>query len=170
MSAHDKLKREAEEQGKPAWIVEIKKNPPAVVIGRGGEYIHSISGNELRDIMRGYLPEEFYMDVLVDEETGHRIHILHLIDLSRYSWLPRYMYRRFLRAACEVLGIQYKVEMLEAVTSQRLTPKALIIFPEKSVFEKAERRTAEIKEREDAIKKEIEQLREFVKAQKEEKK
>jgi len=168
--AHSKLKKEEEERGKPAWVVKVLKNPPSLVIGRGGEYIHTLSVEELKDVMRGFFPKDYYMDVLVDTESGQKVHIKHLIDLSRYGWLPRYMYRRFLRAACEILDIEYKVEMLDLVTSTRLTPKALVIFPEKSVFEKAEKRTAEIKVREDAMKREIDNIREMMKVIKEEKK
>ena len=166
--AHDKLKNE--ERGKPAWIIKITKNPPSLIIGRGGEYIHTLTKNELKDIMRGYFPEEYYMDVLVDTESGEKVYVKHLIDLSRYTWLPKYMYRRFLRATCEVLGIAYKVEMLDLVTATRLTPKAVVVFPEKSVFEKMEKRTAEIKEMEDAMKREIANIREMMKVIKEEKK
>lgn len=166
--AYEELKNE--ERGKPAWIIKTTKKPPSVTIGRGGEYIHTLSGEELRDIMRGYFQKEYYYAVIVDEETGHEIHVMRMIDLSKYTWLPRYMYRRFLKATCEVLGIVYRLEMLDAVTSKRLTPKAYVVFPPKSVFEKVEKRTAEIKEREESIKREIDNLREFMKGQKEEKK
>jgi len=166
--AHEELKNE--ERGKPAWIIKITKNPPTITIGRGGEYIHVLSGEELKDIMRGYFQKEYYYAVIVDVETGHEIHVMRMIDLSKYTWLPRYMYRRFMKAICEALGIVYRLEMLDAITSKPLTPKVRVIFPQKSVFEKVEKRTAEIKEREESIKREIENLREFMKGQKEEKK
>lgn len=167
-NAHEGLKDE--ERGKPAWVFKITKSPPSITIGRGGEYIHVLSEVELRDVMRGYFPKEYYMDVLVDTESGERVYIKHLIDLSRYTWLPKYMYVRFLRATCEVLGIPYKAEMVEAVTSKRLSPRAVMFFPEKSLIEKAETRTAEIKEREEAINREIAKLRVLMESLKEEKK
>lgn len=165
--AHAKLRKEAAAE-RPEWRVEILKGN-GLRIDHFGE-VHLLSRVELEDIMRGYFQKEYYYAVIVDVETGHEIHVMRMIDLSRYTWLPKHMYRRFLKAACEILGIVYKLEMLEAVTSKRLTPKAIVVFPQKSVFEKAEKRTAEIKEREESIKREIENLREFMKGQKEEKK
>ena len=164
--AHEKLKKE---EPKAEWRVFILPDKSGLKIDHFGE-VHTLSKKELKDVMRGFFPEEYYMDVLVDTESGQKVYVKHLIDLSRYSWLPKYMYRRFLRATCEVLEIPYKVEMLDLVMSTRLTPKALVIFPEKSVFEKAEKRTAEIKEREESMKREIKSIREFMESMKEEKK
>lgn len=165
-SSHEKLKKE---EPKVEWRVFVLPDKSGMKVVHFDE-IHILSRAELKDIMRGFFPNEYYMDVLVDTESGEKVYVKHLIDMSRYTWLPKYMYRRFLRSTCEVLDIPYKVEMLDLVTSARLTPKAVVVFPEKSVFEKAEKRTAEIKEREDAMKREIDNIREMMKVIKEEKK
>lgn len=164
--AHKVLKKE--EVSKPEWVVEVLPKKAGLKVDHFSE-VHLISRSELENIMRGYLKGEYWWGIIEDTE-GHRIYVPHPIDMSRYSWLPKHMYRRFLKATCEILGIMYKVQMLEAVTAVRLTPRALIMFPQKSVFEKAEKRTAEIKEEEDSMGREIDRLREFMKSLKEERK
>lgn len=63
---------------------------------------------------------------------------LHMIDLNRLTWLPKSQYKKFLTVICEALGIKYKPYMLVSAMSMRLTPKAIIIFPEKSLIRKKE--------------------------------
>jgi hypothetical protein len=155
-AAHDKLKKEMD---KPAEEFIILRNPTTLKVTHD-RVVHTISAFEMKDVMRGYFEKEFYMDVITDEE-GHKVHILSPIDLSRFTWLPRYYYREFVMSMCEALGILFRPLMMESVVPVRLTPKAKVMFREKTIIEKTEARVEEIKTREEAMKREIEDINNF---------
>jgi hypothetical protein len=150
-----KLKKEYKEE----WVFKVFKNPPGLTIEHMGD-THQLSEKEMRDLMRGYLRGEYYMEVIKDKE-GHEIHVLTMIDLSRYKWLPKYLYRRFLMYVCDALGLVYRPLMLEAVVSVPLTPKAVVEFAPKPYFYEYEKRAAELGERRKVTMSEIDELMKF---------
>lgn len=165
-----KLKNEFEKEKKKRslkaeWIFKIFKKPRGLLVDHMGE-VHQLTRKELEDLMRGYLKGEYFMDVIYDEE-GKAVHVMKMIDLSRYTWLPKYMYRRFLKAVCDTLGLVYRPFMLEAVTARRLTPKAMVEFGEKPFWHEPEERAKELAEKYEYVHGEIEALERFFKMQKE---
>ena len=156
-ASHDKLKKE-EDTGEE--FVILRK--PTTLKVTHDRIVHTVSLFEMKDVMRGYYEKEFYMDIVVDEE-GHKVHILHPIDLSRFAWLPRYLYVKFVKSICEALGIPFRPLMMESIVPVPLTPKARVEFRQKTVIEKTEARVGEIKEREEAMKREIEEISKFFK-------
>lgn len=188
---------------KPEWVFVVHKKPPGLTVlhGRGisrlsqkeikelmkihgGELpvtrardVHVFSEDELRDLMRGYLEKEFYMDV-IEVEVGRieqkppvplkgRIPVMQVINLKRYDWLPKYLYPRFLRHVCEALGIIYRPFMLEAVYPVPLTPKAMVEFRPKPFWYKYEKRLEELKTRDKITKSEADEAIEFLRKYKE---
>jgi hypothetical protein len=161
-----KLKKEVEV--KEEWIFKIFDKPPGLTVDHMGE-AHQLAEKELRDLMRGYLKGEYFMDVVYDPKEKAYVHVLKIIDLSRYKWLPRYLYKKFLKCVCEVLDIPYRPQMLDAVTAQRLTAKARIAFAEKKLWDLAEERAKELAERYERIYEEIAGLEKFFKEEKKKK-
>jgi len=159
--AYKKLKKE-EKEPRPEWIFKVSTKPPSLVIDHMSDK-HILSEKELREIMRGYLKGEHYEAVIKDEETGELVHVLHIIDLSRYTWLPKYLYKRFLRSLCEALGLIYRPEMMEAVTPVKLTPRALVRFREKTIWEKEEEHAKETEDVVNLVNKDIAALEKFFK-------
>ena len=157
-AAHDKLKKEIEN---PAEEFVILRKPTTLKVTHD-RIVHTVSLWEMKDVMRGYFDKEFYMDIVIDDE-GHKVHILHPIDVSRFGWLPRYLYVKFVKSVCEALGILFRPIMMESIVPVPLTPKAKVEFRQKTIIEKTEIRVAEIKEREEAMKREIEDINKFFK-------
>jgi len=158
--AYKKLKKEVEV--KEEWIFRIFDKPPGLTIDHLGE-VHQLAEKELRDLMQGYLKGEYYMDVIYDPEERAYVHVLTMINLGRYGWLPKYLYKKFLKCVCEVLGIPYRPQMLEAVVPKPLTPKARVMFAEKKPWDLAEERAKELEERYERVWEEIEGLEKFFK-------
>lgn len=79
-------------------------------------------------------------EIITEEET---IKIYHVIDLSRYKWLPKKLYREFIKCVCKALGIEFEPEMVDSITSSPLTPKAVIIFPPKTKIAQTEKKLQE---------------------------
>jgi len=155
-----KLKKEAEV--KEEWIFRIFDKPPGLTVNHLGE-VHQLAEKELKDLMQGYLKGEYYMDVIYDPEERAYVHVLTMINLGRFRWLPKYLYRKFLKCVCEVLGIPYRPQMLEAVVPKPLTAKARVAFAEKKPWDLAEERAKELEERYERVWKEIEGLEKFFK-------
>ena len=162
-----KLRKEVEV--KEEWVFRIFDKPPGLTVDHRGD-IHQLAVKELRDLMRGYLKGEYYMDVVYDPEEGAYIHVLTMINLARYPWLPKYLYTKFLRCVCEVLGIPYRPQMMDAIMPRHLTPKARVVFPEKlekKLWDEGLGRCEELKEELDRDKEYIEGLIKFFKEVKE---
>jgi len=147
---------------KAEWICKVFKRPPGLAVDHMGE-VHVLSEEDLRDLMRGYL-REYVWKGKIEEEV---FPIEPIIDLTRYSWLPKYMYRRFLMAVCEALGIIYRPELLEELVYPRETEKARVEFPEKPYWIEPEKRARELSQRYEYIYDEIEALERFFKSVKE---
>jgi len=155
-----KLKKEVEV--KEEWVFRIFDKPPGLTVEHLGD-VHQLAVEELRDLMRGYLKGEYYMYVIYDPEEKAYIHVMTMINLGRYRWLPKYLYNKFLRCVCEVLGIPFRLQMLDAVVPKPLTPKARVVFPEKKPWDEGLERCKELKEKFDRDKEEIEGLIKFFK-------
>ena len=155
-----KLKKEVEVREE--WIFRIFDKPPGLTVEHLGD-VHQLAVEELRDLMRGYLKGEYYMYVIYDPEEKAYIHVMTMINLGRYRWLPKYLYNKFLRCVCEVLGIPFRLQMLDAVVPKPLTPKARVVFPEKKPWDEGLERCKELKEKFDRDKEEIEGLIKFFK-------
>lgn len=149
--AHEKLKKE--ERGRPEWTITVFKKPRGLKIDHMGE-IHQLAEDDLKELL--YTTE---MKRGVSE-------CIWCPDLARLSWLPKYMYKKFLKSACESLDVPYTNAMLVSLTPPRWQ-KAYVIFPVKTPIDLAEKRVAEIKEREQSMKREITELGMFLRGVKE---
>jgi len=145
------------------WVFKVFDKPPGLTIDHRGETV-TFSEKELRDLMRGYLKGEYYMEVIYDPVEKAYIHVMAMINLGRFTWLPKYLYKTFLKSVCEALGIPYRVQMLEAVEPRPLTPKARVEFAEKKVWDVELERAKELKELLERSKREEEDLEKFFKA------
>jgi len=154
-AAYDKLKKESETVEE--FVILYKPTTLKVTHDR---IVHTLSEREMREVMKGYFQKDYYMDVVKDEE-GNLVHILHPIDLSRFAWLPRYLYVKFVKSVCEALGIPFRPMMMESIVPVPLTPKARVEFRQKTIIEKTEARVEEIKTREGAMKREIDEIKQF---------
>lgn len=163
--ALEKLKKEV--TVREEWIFRIFDKPPGLTINHMGE-VHQLAEVELRDLMLGYLKGEYYIDVVYDPEERAYIHVMTMINLGRYRWLPKYLYKKFLKCVCEVLDIPYRPRMLDAVVPKPLTPKARVEFAEKKPWDEGLERCEELKEKLDRDKDMIEGLIKFFKGVKKE--
>ena len=169
--AYKKLREEEFEKEKKKrdlkaeWIFKEFKKPPGLAIDHMGE-VHVLSDDDLRDLMRGYLQEYVWKGKI----SGEVFELTPVVDLSRYAWLPKYMYRRFLRSVCEVLGIIYRPELLEEMIFPPETEKARVEFAEKPFWAAPEERAKELAKRYEYVYDEIEALERFFKSVKEKEK
>lgn len=149
------LKKLKSERPKPEWVFKVFTKPPGLKVIHGGD-VHVLSEAEMRTLMHGWWRKEW--------KLGERryISVEHRVDLARYKWLPKYMYKRFVKAVCEALGIVYRPYMVEYLTPPKMR-KAKIVFPEKMPWDKALKRSEELKEKVEYYKEFYEALDEFFK-------
>ena len=153
--AHKKLKEdEVEVVERPEWVFKVFTKPAGLFIDHFGDK-HNFSKDELEEVVTGEKSIS-YFDV-ADKKWKEK---KELIDLGRYPWLPKGMYRAFVMNACDALGLVYRPYMVERITPEAM-PKARIEFKQKSEVEKVLERTKDLEVKYRIIGEEIKALEDF---------
>ena len=151
--AYKKLKSQAER--KAEWRIEVVDG--TVVVDHFGE-VHVISKKECKEIYKEAM--ERYYEILPERIKKGYWGLPY--SLARYKWLPKYMYRRFLRAVCEAVGKPYRAWMVDVLTPPKRV-KARIVFPKKMEWDVLEERAKELKKKIEWYKGFIDDLEKFFK-------
>jgi len=155
--ASKKLKKEVEEKPeRPEWQFKVFHRPPGMLIDHFGDR-YNFSKEELEEISVGARSIRFF-----DKDEKKWKERKESIDLARYPWLPKGMYRTFMMNVCDALGIVYRPYMLERIMPEVL-PKARIEFRQKLEWEKQLERTEDLKVKYKIINEEIKVIDEFYK-------
>jgi len=156
----ERMKKETKKlREAPDWTIEVLTKPKGLKVSCK-RYVHLLSEKELKDLMRGELEKEFTFKGKIDEEE---IKLTPTVDLHRYDWLPKYMYRKFVRAVCDLLGIEYTPQMIVEMVFEPETPKATVEFREPTLIDKTEKRAEELKNTLASYRSEIDTLEQFFK-------
>lgn len=123
---------------RPEWTFKVFKKPAGLLVDHFGDKL-LLSERELKDLAVGK------------------------VDMSRYSAIPKKMYRVFMMNVVDALGMVYRPYMVEQVTPEKVR-RPRYKLPEKMEWDIAEKRAKELKERYERIMVEIEALEAFFKA------
>ncbi len=143
------------------WEYKVFKNPPGLRIDHLGDTYY-LSQKEL-ELIGKYLGEY--------RARGRQLAFgfPYFYDMSRYRWLPKSQYKKFLKAVCEALDKPYRPFMIEVILPVKL-PRHRYEFPKKMPWDKAKDFVEELRLREERSAAMIDYLEELAKLKEKEKK